>query len=254
MEGGPALESISTKETHMRIARTSLIVVLSLACSLNSYASDFYAIAVPFEGEPRLAFMDVVVEPAFVGGAVDVLFTVFPQNGAPPAEFTVPIDANGLASSRSASGPARNFFRLTDGAPALVRARVPNGAAAAATLDVRSSDGRVHLGVPYAIKNGGSLAAGRFFPIAIGNVRAATLLIANVSGTDVGVDVWAGATYGAHNTARYSTPRLVTGGIWRVDLTAAEFNSFVVVGATDQIICQVVTDTGRVFSYIPLPV
>ena len=39
----------------------------------------------------------------------------------------------------------------------------------------------------------------------------------------------------------------------RTVLTAAQFNSFVVVRATDNIIVQVVTDTGRVFSYIPLP-
>ena len=134
-----------------------------------------------------------------------------------------------------------------------MRARVPNGAAAAATLDVRSSESRVHLGVPFAVKHGDSLAAGRFFPISIGNVRAAKLLIANVSGTDVGVDVWAGPAVGGQGTGRYSTPRLVPGAIWRVDLTPAEFNSYLLVGATDGIICQVVTDTGRVFSYIPLP-
>ena len=236
----------------MRVVRASLVVVLLLACSLNSSASDFYAIAASPGGEPRQAFMDVVVDPKFLGG-VDVLFTVFREDGAPLAEFTVPIDANGFASSRSAFGAARNFFRLTGGVPALVRARVPNGAAAAATLDVRSSDGRLQLGVPYALKNGGDLAAGRFFPIAIGNVRAATLLIANVSGTDVGVDVSVGTSSPVQGAGRYSTPRLVTGAIWRVDLTAAEFNSYVLVGATGKVICQVVTDTGRVFTYIALP-
>jgi hypothetical protein len=111
----------------MRIARTSVAVVLSLACSLNSYASDFYALAAPLGGEARLAFMDVVVDPRFLE-PVDVLFTVFAQDGTPLAEFTVPTDANGFASSRSASGAARNLFRLTGGAPVLVRARVPNGA------------------------------------------------------------------------------------------------------------------------------
>ena len=124
---------------------------------------------------------------------------------------------------------------------------------AAATLDVRSSESRVHLGVPFAVKDGDPLAAGRFFPISIGNVRAATLLIANVTGTDVGGDVSLGTESWAQGAGRYSTPRLGTGAIWRVDLTAAEFNSYVLVHATDNIIVQVVTDTGRVFSYIPLP-
>ena len=237
----------------MRAVRTSLVVVLLLARSLNSSASDFYAIAASPGGEPRLAFMDVVVDPTFSSGVLDVLFTVFGENGAPLAEFTVPIDANGFASTRSALGAARNFFRLTGGGPALVRARVPNAAGAAATLDVRSSDGRLQVGVPFAIKQGESIAAGRFFPISIGNVRAATLLIANVTGTDIAVDVSVGAESSAQGAGRYSTPRLVSGAIWQVDLTAAEFNAFVLVHATDNVIVQVVTDTGRVFSYIPLP-
>ena len=236
----------------MRVARRSLIVALSLACSVNTYASDFCAIAVSPGSEPRLAFMDVAVDPTFAG-AIDVLFMVYREAGGVLAEFTVPIDANGFASTQSALGAARNVFRLTGGAPALVCARVPNAAGAAATLDVRSSDSRLHLGVPFAIKAGVSLAAGLTFPIAIGNVRAATLLIANVTGTDVGVDVSLGTSSPAQGGGIYSTPRLVTGAIWRVDLTAADFNSFVVVRATDNIIVQVVTDTGRVFSYIPLP-
>ena len=236
----------------MRVARTVLIVVLSLVCAVNSYASDFCAIAVSPGSEPRLAFMDVAVDPTFAG-AIDVLFTVYREAGGALAEFTVPIDANGFASTRSALGEARNFFRLTGGGPALVRARVPNGAAAAATLDVRSSESRVHLGVPFAVKDGDPLAAGRFFPISIGNVRAATLLVANVTGTDVAVDVSVGPASGAQGAGLYSTPRLGTGAIWRADLTAAQFNSFVVVRATDKVIVQVVTDTGPVFSYIPLP-
>lgn len=237
----------------MRIARTSFAVVVTLACSVSVSASDFYAIALSPGGESRLAFMDVAVAPTFSTAAIDVLFTVFAQDGTSRAEFTVPTDGNGFASSRNTSGPARNLFRLTGGEPALVRARVPNGAAAAATLDVRSSEGRVHLGVPYAVKDGASLAAGRFFPISIGNVQAARLVIANISGSDVGVDVWPGPTAGAQGSGRYSTPRLVPGAIWQVDLTAADFNSYLLVGATDRIVCQVVTDTGRVFSYIPLP-
>ena len=207
----------------MRVARTVLIVVLSLVCAVNSYASDFCAIAVSPGSEPRLAFMDVAVDPTFAG-AIDVLFTVYREAGGALAEFTVPIDANGFASTRSALGEARNVFRLTGGGPALVCARVPNAAGAAATLDVRSSDSRLHLGVPCAIKHGESLAAGRTFPISIGNVRAATLLIANVSGTDVGVDVSVGTSSPVQGAGRYSTPRLVTGAIWRVDLTAAELD------------------------------
>jgi hypothetical protein len=134
----------------------------------------------------------------------------------------------------------------------LVRARVPNGAASAATLDARSPGGRLLLNAPYAIKDGTPVAAGRFFPLTLGTVQAATLLIGNVSGTDVSVDVHVGKA-GAAGGGVFTTPRVVANGIWRVDLTAAEQSSFLVVAASDQIICQVVADEGRILSYLALP-
>jgi hypothetical protein len=229
-----------------------LAVTSWLLFSVEAYGSDFYAIVVSLGTKAGSAFMDVALDSKFSADPVDVLFDVFGEDGTPLAEFTATTNSNGFATTRTLAAPYKNLFRLNGGAPMLVRARVPNGAPAAAIVEVKSSGAPYQLSVPFAVKNGTPLAAGQFFPISIGNARSATLLVANVSGTDVGVDVHVGSG-GPAGGGVYSTPRLVANAIWRVDLTPAEFNSYLLLRATDNVVVLAVTNTGKVLGYMPLP-
>jgi len=97
-------------------------------------ADEFYAIVDDFGKKPRNAFMDVSVDTT-LGTGIDVLFNVYAAQGAQLAEFTVPANSYGFASSSSWG----NLFYLAGSQPVLVRARTPDGApASAATLHVDS--------------------------------------------------------------------------------------------------------------------
>jgi hypothetical protein len=53
-------------------------------------------------------------------------FTVF-VDGVVAADFVVPTNASGFASSALAASPDDNLFAASGGAPALVRTRTPSG-------------------------------------------------------------------------------------------------------------------------------
>ena len=82
---------------------------------------------------------------------------------------------------------------------------------------------------------------------------AAALLVANVSGSDVGVDVFRG-TKGAPGNGVHNTPRIQHNAIWRVDLTDADENGHLVVSATGDIIVQLMIDDGRCNGITCMPV
>jgi hypothetical protein len=81
--------------------------------------------------------------------------------------------------------------------------------------------------------------------MAIGNIaHAATLLIANVWGTDVAVDIFL-ARKGAPGDGKYKNPRILNQTIWIVDLDPADANSHFIVSSTGDVIAQLAVDEGR---------
>ena len=171
--------------------------------------------------------------------------------------FSVPFNENGFASSASASAPFRNLFRLSGGEPALVRAHTPVGATTAtATLQQRGSGSRLLVSVPPdRMSDGTPLHAGRQFAFHVGDIRGnatASLLVANVSGHDVGVDVFTGTPRGPGG-GKYSNPALQNRNTWRVDLQADDANQNLALIATGDVIVQLVVDDGRLNALTVLP-
>lgn len=99
------------------------------------------------------------------------------------------------------------------------------------------------LGVPWnrdAADN--RIAMGQTFPVTLGEFSRATLLVANVSGLDVTVDVFAG-TKGADGSGRYSI-RLKPLTVGRLDIDPADANSHLFLSSTNDIIAHLVVSTG----------
>ena len=246
-----------------RSAKSGL--ALAVAGSLASLAAEpafaatggeFFAMFTNFGSAPRVsAHLDLAVDTRTAPGPVDVTFSAFSQTGASLAEFVVLTNANGFASSSSAQGPNKNLFRLTGGESGLVRARIPSTATfTAAVLTQRGQGSRLAIGVPAARATSGSpIGAGTNFPVAIGDVATASLLVANVSGTDLAADVFVGSIAGVGG-GKYTIPRLTNMSIWRVDLQPSDVNSLLIVSATDQVVVQLIIDDGRVNGITCLPV
>ena len=225
--------------------KSSLLLILAFVLMLltqPSRAADFYAIITNFGNAKPGARMDVSVDTT-VSAAIDVLFTVFDASGSQLTEFTSRANASGLATSSAVL--TNDLFKLSNGQPAVVRARTPAGAIAAAILHQTGSGNSLDLAVfPVRAADGFPYALGTNFAIALGNVPFPTLLIANVSGGDVAVDVFRG-TRGCYGCGTYTTPRLVNNGLWRVDLTDADKNADLIVTSTGPIIVQLVLDDGK---------
>ncbi len=150
--------------------------------------------------------------------------------------------------------PNRNLFKVSNGEPALVLARTQRiGDSATALLHQRGTGSRLLVGVAPAIKPDGTrLAQGRFFPIAVGDVATAALLIANVSGTDAAIDVFIG-TQGARGFGAHTNPQLQNYCMWRVDLVPTDESAHLIVSATEDIVVQLMIDDGRVNGITCLP-
>lgn len=223
-----------------------------LAQSFNQ----FFAIITNFGTAPRVsAHMDVSMDTRAAPTGTDVLFNVFEPEGSQLAEFAVQTNTNGFVSSAWAPPPNRNLFRVSNDGPALIRARTPLGASkTTASLHQRGQGNRLVIGVPPARKVDGSrLALGTLFPVALGDIAAASLLVANVSGSDVTVDVFIG-TKGADGTGKHSIPRLKNNALGRIDLAQDDDNAHLVVSATGDIIVQLMIDDGRVNGVTCIPI
>jgi hypothetical protein len=223
--------------------------------------AEFHAVITNFGSAPRAnAHLDVSVDTVASGGAsVDVLFDVFKADGSMIAEFSVPTNANGFASSASAAAPNRNLFRLSGGEPAIVRARTPAGAGTTgiATLQQRGSGSRMLVTVPPDRKPDGTpIHAGKVFALHVGDIRGtatASLLVANVSGADVAIDVFLGSP-GASGTGKYQNPGLQNRNVWRQDLAPDDENANIAIRATGDVVVQLAIDDGRMNGLTVLPV
>jgi hypothetical protein len=204
-------------------------------------AGDFYAIVDNFGRRPRNAYMDVGVDTR-TGVGVNVQFNVYDRDGIQIAEFFIPTSVNGFVSTTSFG----NLFDLTGGQLMLIRARTAQDSVlSGATLYIDSLGAPLTIGVlPEAKLDDTPVAAGRLFSIALGNFRSASLLIANVSGTDQAVDVFKG-TDGVPGTGIFYNPRIGNNGTWRVDLTQNEALSHLIVQSYGVLIVQVIIDNGK---------
>lgn len=207
--------------------------------------AEFFAIITNFGNAPKAAGrLDVAVDGASGGiAAPDVLFNVFDQNGAQLAEFTV-TTKDGFASSSAVA--TNDLFKLTNGAPGLVRARTVSTASnASAILHQSGSGNRLGLAVAATKRaDGSSFGMGRLFSVPVGDVPTPTLLIANVSSGDVSLELFFGAK-AADGTGSRGTPRLAPNATFRVDLTDADKFKNVIVNASGAVIVQLVSDDGQ---------
>ena len=193
--------------------------------------------------------MDVSVDTT-IGVGIDVLFNVYDARGVPLTEFTVAANSYGLASSSSWG----NLFNLAAGQPILVRAQTPYAPTDAATLHIDSLGASTIVSIFAILKRDGfPLGMGTDFAVALGTFPSARLLIANLSGSDVAVDVFKGSK-GADGFGIYSNPRITTTAIWKVNLTQNEALSNLIVHASNPIIVQAVIDDGQTIqSFMVLP-
>lgn len=220
--------------------------------ALPAFAADFYAIVDDFGRRPRNAYVDIAVDSTSGGNAPpEVLFNLFDFQGSQIAEFFLPSNVNGFVSTASFG----NLFDLTTGRPMLVHARTPSTAADfGAALHIDSVGAPMTIGILHKSKaDGTSFGMGTVFSVPLGSFRSAYLLIANVSGSDVGVELFRGAL-GAAGTGNPSNQRLTSHAIWKLALTANEAFANVIVRSTGFIIVQVVVDDGRsIQSYMVPP-
>ena len=94
---------------------------------------------------------------------------------------------------------------------------------------------------------------GTDFAVALGTFPSARLLIANLSGSDVAVDVFKGSK-GTDGFGIYSNPRITATAIWKANLTQNEALSNLIVHASGPVIMQAVIDDGQTIqSFMVLP-
>ncbi|PEN54692.1 hypothetical protein CN540_16870 [Bacillus toyonensis] len=214
--------------------------------------SDFFTMITSFGNSPCAnAHLEVGLD-SQAASAVDVTFNVYSQKGVELAWFSELKNANGYVSS--SADPNNDLFRLSKGQPALVRARTPLVVqTASALLQQSGSQNRLVFAVPPALNSSGiRVAQGTVFPLTIGSITKGTLLIANVSDSDVNVDVFTG-TAGTPGTGKYNNPILTKFSIWSVDLQPSDQFSHLVVMSSGDIIVQLVLDDGQVHVVTCLP-
>jgi hypothetical protein len=235
------------------------LAVAAIFTATRAGAGEFHAVITNFGNAPRAnAHLDVSFDSsALAGGAIPVRFEVFSADGTQLAEFAVLANANGFASSASAPAPFRNLFRLTGGEPAIVRASTPAGAnGGTATLHQRGSGSRLIVSVPQArLADGTPVHVGRHFTLHVGDLRGvatASVIVANVSGSDVFADVFLG-TPGSAGAGKYSNPRIQNRTTWRVDLQPDDEDANIVVTASAEVVVQLVIDDGRLNAVTVLP-
>jgi hypothetical protein len=241
------------------VVRHSPRFLATLLVATPARAAEFHAVITNFGSAPRAsAHLDVSLDTrALAGGSFDVLFDVFRADGTHIAGFSVPVDANGFASSASAALPHRNLFQLAGGEPAIVRARTPGGGyGATATLQQRGRGSRLLVSVPKDRESDGTpVHVGRHFTVHVGDLRGvatASLVVANVSGSDIVADVFVG-TEGSAGTGKYSNARIPNRNTWQVDLASDDENANIVVTTSAEVIVQLVIDDGRLNAVTVLP-
>jgi hypothetical protein len=205
------------------------------------HAADFWAIIANLtDAKKPHAQVDVSANIDAAPAGSHILFTVL-QDGIQLSEFVVPTNARGFASSASAAPPNDNLFVLSAGAPALVRVRTPpNTTTSSAVLRQKLKQWTIVPAIP-----GVPATVGRVFSVTLGDVvHRATLLLANVSGLEVSIDVFVG-TVGGPGTGKYvALVRDNAVGIIELDPTT-DADSHLIVVSTGDIVAQLAIDEGK---------
>ena len=247
--------SLKTISGSALMRRTALIFValafVATVAASEAQAAEFYAIIANLnDANNPHAQIDVAVDTqALPGGAPStVLFNVYRADGTQLAEFEVLTNSHGFASSAFAPAPYDNLFTVSEGLPALVRVRtVTSSSLASAVLRQTLKPSNIPIAVPPVRRSDGSrVAMGSLFSTPIGNIIApgATLLIANLSGGDIAVDIFLGAK-GAPGAGKYVNPRMKSNAFWIVDLDPADSNSHFLVSSTGDVIVQLAVGDGK---------
>jgi hypothetical protein len=230
-----------------RVLQGSLVAV-ALAClgePREAQAAEFFAMITNFgNSQHPTAFLDVSSDALQTRDGTLVVFNVFNSDGLQVAEFSLPTKS-GFVSTASATAPNDNLFTLTNGGPGLIRARTPDGANnTTAELNQSGRGNRLVIGIPpLRRQNGDPLAVGTLFPITNGAVSSSVILVSNISGADVQVDIFVG-TKGPDGTGKHSI-RVKPNAVGRLELTADDANSHLVMSATGDIVAQIVIDDGK---------
>jgi hypothetical protein len=113
-------------------------------------------------------------------------------------------------------------------------------------LQQKFQQSRPVLGVPPSrLSDGRPLGMGKVFVVNPGDIRhRATLLIGNVWGSDVDIDVYLG-TRGASGNGAYYKPLLGTHTIWVVEIDPAHANTNLVVVSSGDAVAQLIVDEGK---------
>jgi hypothetical protein len=242
-------------ETAVRRSLVGGLIVLIvggavLGAARSADAAEFFAMIANLTGikKPN-AFVDVTADSQGGGGVpFPVDFTVFDTAGGFAASFSVLVDAeHGFASSASAVPPNDNLFTAAGGFPAVVLIRTPNSVSfGSATLHQKFQRSQLVLGLPPSKASDGSrLGMGLVFAVNPGAIRhRATLLIGNVSGSDVTADVHLG-TRGAVGNGAYTKPLLSNHTIWIVEIDPAHANTNLIVVSSGDVVAQLVVDEGK---------
>jgi len=236
------------RRAELRLGMMALIVAGCLFTTpSHAMAGEFRAILwnVTDAKDPQ-AHIDVGIDTRGAAAGTDVLFSVYDMDGILLSEFTLQVDARGFVSSLSAAPPNNNLYAVSGGQPASVTVKFPQGATNAdAVLYQTLKASKVVLGVPWLRDQADfPVASGTLFSVTVGNFSRASLLVANVSGTDLTVDVFVG-TAGAPGAGKYSLPDVKNNMIARIDLDPSDSNSHLVMRSTGDIVAQLVVDTGK---------
>ena len=201
------------------------------------------------------ARLDVSGDTATIRAGSHVLINVFDVNGLQLSEFTLLANERGFVSTASAAPPNANLFDLSGGQPLLIKARTDDVGAIGAYATLRQTLGTAAFGVgiPQTYRASGMpLAVGIRFPVTLGAFSRATVLVANVIGIDITVDVFIG-TKGADGAGKYSIARLKPNSVGMLQITdPADANSNLVLSSTGDIVAQLAVDTGRQIHEITL--
>jgi hypothetical protein len=192
--------------------------------------------------------IEVAVDTSFVvAGPLLVGFDVFNPDGTLNTHFDVETDANGFASTSTVPSPNDNLLAISHGAPALVRVRLPQwGIPTSAALHYSQPKAKLRHNLSADRRADSTpLMIGRQFGVAIGDIVGLTsLLIGNISASDVNIDVFRG-TVGTPGNGVYNHPGLPNRNTWRVDLQPTDAGSRLVIRSTGELIVQLAVAQGN---------
>lgn len=229
--------------------RLALVLAMAFALPASGFAAEYYAIVDDCDRKPLNAYLDVSVDQLVAGQPPDVRFEVYDSIGVLLADYIVPA-RSGFASTFGSG----DLFDLANGEPLLVRAIAPSNApTAGAALNLELRGIHMTIGVLQKLNfDGTPFGSGQVFSIPLGGFEKASVLIANVSHSDVGIESFSVAK-GAPGSGTSLNERLPQNGIHKVSLTQNDAFTNFIVSSTGLVIVQLVIENGRTIQSYMVP-